>query len=68
MTLLLHTHNTSKYPNSEIFVEFCPTSASAVVVLVELIGTLGNTFPMMQGGPRGAAGALGVVGVTGGTG
>lgn len=45
-----------------------PTSASAVVVQVMLSRTLGDAFPMMQGGPWGAAHALGVVRETGGTG
>ena len=45
-----------------------PTSTSAVVVQVMLSWTLGNTFPMMQGGPRQTAHTLGVVRETGGTG
>lgn len=43
-------------------------SASAVAVQVVLSRTLGNTPPMMQGGPRRAAHTLGVVGETGGAG
>lgn len=43
-------------------------SASAVVVQVMLAWTLGNAFPMMQGGPQQTAHALGVVRETGGTG
>lgn len=39
-----------------------------MVVLVVMSWTLGNTFPMMQRGPRWAAHALGVVRETGGTG
>lgn len=44
------------------------TSASVVAVGVMASRTLGNTFPMMQGGPRWAAHALGVVRETGGAG
>lgn len=44
-----------------------PTSAPAVGIQVIVSRALGNTFSMMQGGPRHAAHALGVVGETGGT-
>lgn len=44
------------------------SSASAVAVRVMLSRTLGDTLPMMQGGPRRAAHTLGVVGETGGAG
>lgn len=43
-------------------------STSAVGVQVMLKWALGNTFPMMQGGPWHTAHALGVVRETGGTG
>lgn len=44
-----------------------PTSAPAVGIQVIVSRALGNTFSMMQGGPRHAAHALGVVRETGGT-
>lgn len=45
-----------------------PTSASAVGVQEMLSRAVGNTLPMMQGGPRHAASAPGVVRETGGAG
>lgn len=44
-----------------------PTSAPAVGIQVVVSRAVGNTFPMMQGGPGHAAHALGVVRETGGT-
>lgn len=44
-----------------------PTSAPAVGVQVVVSRAVGNTLPMMQGGPGHAAHALGVVRETGGT-
>ncbi len=54
--------------NIDIQTQREPTSASAVGVKVMLSWAMGNTFPMMQGGPWQTAHALRVVRETGGTG